>query len=127
MRLTDYQVAEYILAHCTVKGTSLPNLYLQAALVAVQDWCNQSGEPQLIWLQKESVNGLFYRFPGVYYKYCGFGAEPIRIYTTPTSLQLSPRQKAALDYIADMAAEMAYSEQFPYRWQEIPLSPILPQ
>ena len=126
MRLTDYQVAKYILGRCTARGAPLSTLYLQAALVAVQDWCKQSGEPQLIWLQKESVKGCFFRFPGVYYKYCGFGANPIHISVFPTSLQLTPRQKAALDYIADKAAEMAYSGQFPYRWQEIPLSPILP-
>ena len=75
MRLTDYQVAKYILGRCTARGAPLSNLYLQAALVAVQDWCKQSGEPQLIWLQKESVKGCFFRFPGVYYKYCGFGAN----------------------------------------------------
>ena len=101
MRLTDYQVAKYILGRCTARGAPLSNLYLQAALVAVQDWCKQSGEPQLIWLQKESVKGCFFRFPGVYYKYCGFGANPIHISVFPTSLQLTPRQKAALDYIAD--------------------------
>ena len=83
MRLTDYQVAEYILGRCTARGAPLSNLYLQAALVAVQDWCKQSGEPQLIWLQKESVKGCFFRFPGVYYKYCGFGANPIHIFGIP--------------------------------------------